>query len=267
MEPQQPIQPQQPQQPETPQPLVQPAIPTQPITPTPQPMATPTPPMMSANSGGGKSKKGLVIVMVVVGVLVLVGIGAGAYFLLTGSSSPASSITNAVKGSSDVQDRSDGTLDVSNLIEDKQTSLKNQDIKAKLNQQVNLSDGTSFMITKVERNYVSDSKYVKAAAGKELVKVSVVVGNRLKSGTVYATSGMFKATNAAGGSITAEFLSKDDVADAIVGTSIDPGKQLAGVVIYEVDSGEAIQAISVTNKYKNYTTEETIEVKGTVSLQ
>ncbi len=265
MEPQQPIQPQQPQQPETPQPLVQPAMPAQPI--TPDPMAAPQPPMMSANSGGGKSKKGLVIVLILLAVLVLAGIGAGAYFLLSGSNSPASSITNAVKGGSDVQDRSDGTLDVSNLIEDKQTSLKNQDIKAKLNQQVNLSDGTSFMITKVERNYVSDSKYVKADAGKELVKVSVVVGNRLKSGTVYATSGMFKGTNAAGGSISPEFLSKEDVTDAIVGTSIDPGKQLAGVIIYEVDSGEVLQSIVVTNKYKNYTTEETIEVKGTVSLQ
>jgi len=215
-----------------------------------------------SGSGSGRKKIIIIAVAVVAGLAVL---GIGASLVFKKGSNPITNIVNSVKGGSEVVDRSDGTLDLSDLV-DKQGSIANQDVKAKLKQQVNLKDGTSYMVTAVERNWTSTSRYTKAAAGKELIKVSMVVGNKSKEGQVYVSSSMFKVKNSAGGLQSAEFISKTDLAEALQGQDISPGKQAKGVLIFEVDKDEKVSAIVTEVKYDNYTTKEVVTIKSEVSL-
>ncbi len=208
-------------------------------------------------------KKPLLLAGIVVGVLL---VGGGIFLALKGGGNPISSIANSVSGNKDVVDRPDGTLDLSKLI-DMQTTAKEQTITAKLMQQVNLSDGMTYLVKNVERNYVSPSKYVAAGTGKELIKVNVVVGNRKNSGSIYFSTTTFQAVNSAGGRISAEFVTRDSVPGAFVGTELDPGKQYSAFLLYEVDKDEKVSALTTEEKYENYSTKEKITLKSEVSLQ
>ncbi len=250
-------------QPFTPQPNMQPAqpapapnpfaAPVQPPSPfaphsQSQPMAQMPPqqpqPAMPIAHHGTNSRPPIMIIAVVAGVLLLAGAGAASYFLFfnQNGSGPAGLLGN-IGGTPDVMDRPDGTLDLSNLIDTDKT-IKNQSIKAKIKQQVSLSDGLTYMVTAVERNYVSSSKYFKPNAGKEFVRVSFVVGNRDKKTSLYLSSSQFKAKNSAGGLRAAEYATDEDVADAMVAQEIDGGKQVKGSYVFQVDKGETFSIVT-----------------------
>lgn len=240
-------------------------LPTYPSTPPPpapvygvqQPMSPlPTPP--------GSNRKKLVIIIAAVVAVCLLGGGA---FLLTrgGGDSPVSNLTNTIKGGGDIVDRKDGTLDLSDLI-DKQASIKTQDLKAKLNQQVNLSDGISYMVTSVERNFTPESRSLKAGTGKELVKVTVVAGNKSKKGSAYISSSLFQIRNSAGGLINTEYVAKSEMPDVLKGESIEPGKQLKGTLVFEVEKDEKLAALVTEKQYKNYSSDKVVTIKSEVAL-
>ncbi len=196
-------------------------------------------------------------------------IAAAVAVLLTskgGTSNPVPNLTNTIKGNSDIVDRKGGTLDLSTRV-DKQVTIKAQDLKAKLNQQANLSDGTSYMVTNVERNWTSTSRYLQASTGKELMKIAVVVGNKNKEGNTYVTSSLFKIKNSAGGLQDSEFVSDQDLPDALKGQDVAPGKQVKGAIIFTVDNGEKISVLVTNDKYKNYTTNQEIIVNSEVALE
>lgn len=264
-----------------PQPVPTPAVnitgtpPPAPQTPQPGYPSSPTPPVYGYSqlsqpmsfqqpSSGTKLKK---IIIASAAVLVVAALAGGAVLLSHKSTNnPISSLTNAVKGDSDVVSRSDGTLDLSKLIDD-QTTIKNQDIKAKLNQQVNLSDGTSYMILSVARNFTTDSIFLKAGSGKELVKVSLVIGNKKKEGNLYADASIFKIKNSAGGLQEPVYANSSDLADAINSQDVAPGKQLKGSIVFEVDKDEPINAILTSDQFKNYSTNENVTINSEVALQ
>jgi len=193
-------------------------------------------PGTAAHTAGDKKTTMLVIAAVVV-----LAIGALGYYLFANlgksSNNPLSAV---VGGSSDVVNRSDGKLDLSGLI-DTSSTIKDQDLKAKINQQVNLSSGLSYMVTKVDRNWTpAAGSYLKADANKELIKVTVVVGNKAKSGSQYVSDSLFKLLNSAGGYQDSELASKDDTPDILDGQDVAPGKQTSGAIIFQVDKGEAV---------------------------
>lgn len=225
----------------------------------------PQQPMTSAQlSTAPKGKKTPIIIAIAV---LAAALCAGAVLLVVKKGDePVSKITNAIKGNDEVVGRTDGTLDLSVLI-NKQDTIKNQDVRAKLNQQVNLSDGNSYMITSVERNFTSSSRFLKPIDGKELIKINIVVGNRNKAADSYIIVSSFKIRNSAGGLQKPEFLEKDDLEDALTGQDIQPGKQVKGALVYRVDKDEQISALATEDQYENYTTKETITIKSEVSLQ
>lgn len=259
---------------EPPTPPAAPQLPATPPTDTPLAPTTPqapvTPPSvapLSANSTK-KSKAPLIIIIVVVAVLLLGG-ATTAIFLLTRKKggNPITNAVNSVKGTSDVEDRSDGTLNLSGTLIDEQDTIKTQDLKAKLNQQVNLSNGDSYMITAIERNFVSSSRYLKASSGKELVKVSLVVGSRNKDGNYYAsTFGKLRAAN--GAEFRAKLVSKSEEPEAMQSGEIAGGQQQKGFVIFEVTKDEKPLVFATEDKYKRIGGNgEEVTLKSQVTLE
>jgi hypothetical protein len=221
-------------------------------------------PTGSTPSNSNSKIKSVVIVAILVAAVAFIAV-AVLYNSKT-NKNPVSQLKTAVTGSSDVESRSDGTLDMSKLI-DKQSSIKDQDITAKLNQQVNLSDGTTYMVTAVQRNFVSSSDYLKADAGKELIKISLVVGNRALEGNDYISDSNFQLRNSAGGLQDPEYVATTDMADALKGDEIAPGKQEKGAIVFQVDQDEKVPALVTSDEYTNYTSNAKITVKSEVSLQ
>lgn len=238
------------------------------VVPSSSSINAPTPSVqpLSKQSSGSKAK----VIIIIVIVIAVLGVGGVVAFLLmrnTGGSNPVSSITNTISGGNkEVIDRKDGTLDLGTLI-DKQETIKNQDIKAGLNQQVNLSDGMSYMVTAVERNFSSQSRSLRVRDGKELIKISVVVGNKNKEGEAFINGAFFKLRNSAGGLLNTEFVSETDMPDALKSQSIAPGKQVKGSIIFEVDKGEAVSALVTEDQYENFSTKEKVTIKSEVALQ
>ena len=186
-----------------------------------------------------------------------------------GDSNPISDITNKITGGADVIDRSDGTLDLGNLI-DRQETIKDQELKAGLNQQLNLSDGISYMVTGVERNFSGESRYLQPDADKEFIKVNIVVGNRNQDRSEYISKRFFKIKNSAGGLQSPIFVSQSDLPDAFTGSSVDAGKQLKGVLVYEINKDEPITVLVTESEYKSLLATDKdvrVSVKSEVTLQ
>jgi hypothetical protein len=239
-----------------------PMQPAQPM--TPQPMA---PQSFNSSQSSNSSSKLKIIIPVALVFIVILGVSV---FLLTkkdsgSSSNPVTNVANKIKGNSEVVSRSDGTLDLSTLI-DKQASIKNQDVKAAMNQQVNLANGMSYMVTKVERNFVPASKYAAASAGKEMVKVTIVAGYRAKSGSLYISQSDFTLKTIIGAEVRGEFSIDSDLADRLKSTTLDPGKQVTGAILYEVPKDEKITAIITEENYKNLSSSEKVAIKSSVTL-
>jgi hypothetical protein len=216
----------------------------------------------SAQHGGSKGK---FVMIAIVGVVILALLGGLAWWLLGSGNNPISSVVNNVTGGSDVTDRNDGTLDLGSLI-DKDVAIKSQSLTGKLNQQINLSDGLSYMVTKVERDVASPSKFVKVDAGKELIKVTLVVGNRAKSGDLYVYSSTFQVKNSAGGLQASEFITDDEAADVLSNVTVNPGKQTTGTLFFMVDKGEAV-SLATEAKYQRIGGSETATLTSEVALQ
>ncbi len=179
------------------------------------------------------------------------------------TSNSASATDSTAAATADVVDRKDGTLDLGTLI-NPQTTIKDQAVKAKLNQQLNMSDGLSYMITSVDRNFVANSKYLKATDGKELIKVNVVFGNRAKSSDRYMSGNDFALKNSSGGLQQYEYATADEVPDVLKGTNVEPGKQAKGSIIFKVDKNEKISIVT-EEKYTNYTTKKDVSVTSEVT--
>lgn len=208
-----------------------------------------------------RKKIGLIIIALVV--LTIIG---GGFLLASKGNNPVSDIANSIGGSGEVVDRSDGTLDLSNLT-DTQETIKNQDLKAKLNQQVNLSNGMSYMATGVERNFVANSEFLKAADGKELIKIDMVVGNKDKQNSLYVYYGFFSIKNSAGGLQKPLYADEKDITDPLISGELASGKQIKGAIIFEVDKDEQIDFLITEDKYENYSTKDQVELKSEVSLK
>lgn len=208
--------------------------------------------------------------MFVIAAVVVLAVGALGYYVFAnlgkGSNSPLASVAG---GNSDVVSRNDGKLDLSGLI-DTSITIKDQDLKAKINQQVNLSSGLSYMVTKVDRNWTAATgSYLKADANKELIKVTVVVGNKAKSGSQYVSDSLFKLLNSAGGYQDSELASKDDTPDILDGQDVAPGKQTTGAIVFQVDKGEAV-SLATDDKYQRIggtSGSKEVTLKSEVALQ
>jgi hypothetical protein len=243
----------------------QPAQAWQPQQPQPAPSHEPAfaPPAFTTPSVH-KGPNKMVVLIIIIAVAVAA-IGTGVYFLFFNG---GNSLIGALTGTADVVDRSDGTLDLSNLI-DNQKTIKEQTVKGKIKQQINLSSGTSYMVTSVDRNVTSTSTFVKAGPGKELIKVNIVVGNRDKDTNMYVAISDFQLRNSAGGLQSPEFVTADEIAGALESQDLASGKQVKGALVFEVDKNEKLSALITDDTYQLYgsgSSDKEIPVKSEVAL-
>jgi Domain of unknown function (DUF4352) len=283
----------QPEQP-TEQPTEQPGVDQPAFNPTPTPTPTPvanlapaapfapvaqpetaspfgTPPT-GAPQPPKKSKKGLIIAAIAAGILLLAGIGAGVFALMSNNAdgdkpaTVAEAVKQAVSGNKEVIDRTDGTLDLSKSDDGKQ-EITAQDVTLKVNQQVNLSDGLSLMVAKVQRDFTGfDSKYVTVKDGNEVVAVTVVVGARSEEGARFSKSvlTMSAPSNEKISSTFASSLAK--VENILSASSLDKNEQVSGVILYQVAKGEQPLTLNYAAPYKNYGSGETVTLKVKINL-
>lgn len=139
-------------------------------------------------------------------------------------------------------DRSDGTLDMSKRFDTKYTTHE-QNITAKVGQQINLSNGTTMIITKVDPNFPQPKYAYLAKPDDQLVKIWATFGNRSKK-TQYA-SPYFDYRKPDGTTKLASslfLLDKDllpgenNLRDAPNG--YDPGQTFTGVSVLEFPAGK-----------------------------
>jgi len=219
----------------------------------------------------------VIIIGIIVGVLVIGGIVAAVVWSGRDGSPLQAAIESATGGTADVVDRTDGTLTLETTI-NKQDSLKAQEITAKLGQQINLSDGFSFMVSKVtpvdsfKRTSLGKETTVVPEEGNKFIEVSYVVGNRLESPSTHSFSSYsFDLVNKdTKDEYRAEtFLSTDSLMPETYYNldmdSLTSGMQTPFTLYYEVPSDAALYVERKTS-YKNYETDEKIDVIGRVNL-
>jgi len=243
--------------------------PTQPV----QPITSPVAPAFNPNDPTPSPSKGpnmkIVIVIIAVVLFLLGAAGMLAFYALTGDKKDDSTTQTTSTGESkDVVDRTDGKLDLTNTV-DGTDSIKAQDITAGLNQQVNISNGLSFMITKVERNYTGvTNPSAKVYEGQEVVRVSIAVGSRNASNTVTKLSSsdfeLFAGQKEASLRNGSDAWEVADSLDTRVSFK-EAGEQVSGSYIFVVDKDAKLSFVYTAN-YKNYKTEEKVAIKAIINL-
>lgn len=247
----------------------QPELPAQYVPPPvynsvpPPPQAAPAPyqaqPYLlpsSSMSGARKLSILIAVVFVLIGVVITTAV---AFKKDTNDSAATSSQV------SDVIDRNDGTLDLSALISRNET-IKTQELTGKLKQQLNLSDGKSYMITAIERNFVSPVTTFKPADGKEFVKVTVVFGNRNKEESILVAPSAFELLNSATTLYKPKTVTDIDLPSVFKQDTLASGKQIKGDIIFEVTKDDKLLSIVTDDKYKNNATNEDIRVSSKISI-
>lgn len=190
-------------------------------------------------------KFGVVKIAIIVIALLVLGVGGWfAYSFLnkpstTGSSS--SSTGNQAKGYDGiktVEPLKNGKLNL-NPTFDNNTDLRTQTIKAKVSEQVNMSDGNSFAVTKVERNY-QGANNIKPYAGKEFVALTIAYGNRRAEDKGAISKGDLKMRDSAGKdelySLATPLSSTGNF--AVEDYDLPPGEQKTGILVFEVNKDE-----------------------------
>ncbi len=168
--------------------------------------------------------------------------------------------------SPETQKLKDGKLDVSKLF-DTYAAEREQDIKAEYNEQINVSDGTTFAVVGSTRGWMPKGKYAsKPAKGKEYIKIDLLVGYRGKEGTgsIYE----LKLQNSKGGLQDTSYVSDESSDENGLGSlpSITPGGTAEGWLVFEVDKGEPVSLVLEKKglfdaKNKEYKVRAAVEIK------
>lgn len=213
------------------------------------PVNDPTPNLQLPDYGGDpyKSRRKYLLITALFLVVICVGV-SWALSVLNPKVKKTTSSSHTTSSQSSVINRPSGTLDLSPLI-DTNATIKSQTLKGKLNQQLNMNDGFSFMVTKVDSNFVSPNQYAKPDAGKQFIAVYVVGGNRQKDKTMYfAPDTIFKLKNSKGGLETSYYGAAQPNFESSAG-SLQPGGQKTAIIVFSVDPDEKPLTLVYRAKY------------------
>ncbi len=239
-------------------PPVQSPMPTSGYNPYPYPGEAEAP----KSRGPNKLILGVVAVIIIVGIL-FAALSAGS----GDKQAPQTQTTNepTVKPAADVVPRSDGRLDLSSKIA-LGKSLKAQTLQAKINEQINLSSGFSFMVTKIE-DYVPTSPSTKPAAGKKFIVVTTAVGNRNDTSNLsvsYLDFRLRDESNAlVAGHITTNEILNNSLSNPV---ELKPGEQLSGKVVFEADATDYNWVFKHGETYQKTTDNTSFTVEGEIVL-
>lgn len=209
---------------------------------------------------------GAVLLLIIIGAVVATSGGNGNSGNAPTSNTQGTTEQSTSDAGKDIIDRTDNTLDLSKKINNKET-LKPQTLKAKTGQQVNLSSGFSFMVTKTE-DFSSSNPTTKPANGKKFVIATVIVGNRNQSGNISVSYLDFRLRDKsnqllAGSGATNEVLNNPLASP----TELKPGEQLTGKVVFEVNSNETDWVFKHSETYQKTTDDTTFTVEGEIVIQ
>ncbi len=170
----------------------------------------------------------------------------------------------------DTQKLNGDKLDLSKLFE-ASIAEHAQDIKGKVKEQINISDGVSFAVTGIERGWSTGDDYYKPSKNKEYIKVAVTAGYRGKTGSGSVSDSSFKLLNSKGGLQDNRYLSDKLLPDNELSsgsTTLNPGDAHSGWVVYEIDKGEQVTLVYEKKgySYADGTSKEFI-MKGSVELK
>jgi flagellar basal body-associated protein FliL len=214
-----------------------------------------------------KSAPNKTIFVVIAVVMVLAIAAAYGVYLLNNRSTPtktqsgASTQSNQPDASANVVPRSDGQLDLSTKV-DAVTSVKEQTVKAKTKEQINLSSGFSFMATKIEPFTASDPN-VKPANGKQFVVASVAVGNRAQSNTISISYLDFKLRDNQNNILSGHPSTQSILGNALANpTALKPGEQVAGKIVFEVNATDTDWVLIHKETYQKTTDNTTFIIEG-----
>jgi hypothetical protein len=227
--------------------------------PQPSYMAPPPPPRR--NNG----KKALVVIVVIA----LLAIGGG-LLAMSGSGQPTQTkkpvqqnTQKTEENMPDVVARSDGDLDLGKKI-NVSKHIKAQSIQAKTNEQVNLSDGFSFLV-KSAGPYQSTT--VQPAAGKKFIIVLTVVGNRAEGRNASVSYLDFKLLDSKGALLNAHPATQQITNNPLATPAqLEPGYQIEGRLVYEVDAVDTIWNVIHRKTYQKTTDNTSFVVEGKVAI-
>jgi hypothetical protein len=176
------------------------------------------------------------------------------------------STTESNKTAKDVEERDDNKLDLS-VKTNLSKALKAQTIKANIREQINLSSGFSFMVTKIE-NYTPASSSIKPAENKKFVVVTAVTGNRLESGNLSVSYLDFRLRDESNTAIAAHGATTNEILNNTLSSpsELKPGEQITGKVVFEVDATDTNWIFVHSETYQKTTDNTTFTVEGTIVL-
>jgi|GEM_PF-2294503 len=173
--------------------------------------------------------------------------------------------TTNTPGIPNVSTPNDDKLDLSQRL-DSQSSLKEQSLQASIKQQVNLSSGFSFMVNDIA-TYTPTDPTIKPADGKRFIKVDVVAGNRAKSDNIDVSYLDFKLRNGRNELLTGDGATLKLLNNYLASpSSLQPGSQVSGSIIFQVDSDATEWALVHSESYRKITDGTSFTVQGSIAL-
>ena len=167
-----------------------------------------------------------------------------------------------------VETRTDGKLDLTNLISPNLNSFQ-QYISFSLNQQVNFSNGMSFMVTGFQKGWQSQSYYSPLNTSDYLVELNFVIGNR----TNQTQTMSIPDVNATFNSVSKNVLSYPydqsinglpNLVNMELNTQLQPHQQIGGAIVVEVPNN-TLPPLTFTAQGYNYNYQQ-INMNATISL-
>lgn len=134
--------------------------------------------------------------------------------------------------------RTDKKLDLTNLVSNKLSPFT-QNIKFGLNQQVNFSNGMSFMVTNYQQNWQSQDGYTPLSPGDYFIELDYVVGNRSPNSQDIILPNINATINGVSQSVIAypydpKINGLPNIANIDTSTQLQPQQQIEGGIVVEV---------------------------------
>jgi hypothetical protein len=257
-----------PQQPYAPQPYAPGGPPPDLFPPNPYAEFTTGPVVDPYDEKGAKKAGGAKIIAVSIAAVALISIII-AVLVAASQNKPAPQTPQPQQqteagGMADVVARPDGSLDLSKRL-DTSKSVRSQTVQAKINEQVNLSSGFSFMVKGID-DY--DSATIKPSTGKKFVILLVAAGNRAQSGDLSVSYLDFKLRDSSNRLLNGHPATQQVLNNLLASpTELKPGEQIEGRLIYEVELAEKEWTLVHKETYQKTTDGTTFTVEGRIAVK
>lgn len=189
-----------------------------------------------------KSHSKLVILIIVIAVAVLALLAAAIYFWPKLNTQQSAQNTQDPKANQDI--KIPETLDLPPMIDPHKVSV-NENIKAKLGDQVHLTSGTSLALTSVDYAWeykIDTTKFVTSEDtdfnGEKFIAITLLIGNREANELKYFSYSNFNLKNSEGqhlaGSDITLYAPKVEEAGFVRTAVLEPGQQEKGFMLFEI---------------------------------